>query len=81
MEERVKKILDTELPGAVVSLEQFPGSRLTGSVVWDGFEGRDDVDRQQELRKILRENLGDEALQVGILLTYTSRELAIMKAA
>lgn len=81
MDTKVKEIIEAEFANSIVTLEQLPGGMFVGSIVWDGFEGSDDVDRQQLIRKVLRERLGAESAQIGILLTYTSTELAVMTAA
>jgi len=81
MDTKVKEIIESEFANAIVTVEQLPGGLFAGSIVWDGFEGSDDVERQQLIRKVLRAHLGVEAAQVGILLTYTSTELEVMTAA
>ena len=41
----------------------------------------DEVDRQTMVRNELRDKLGKDARQVGVLLTYTPDELEAMNAA
>jgi|GEM_PF-2550018 acid stress-induced BolA-like protein IbaG/YrbA len=81
MEQRVKDIIESALEGAHASTERLYGGRVFGRVIWSGFEGMDDVDRQQMLRDLLAEKLGQDIFDVGILITYTPRELEIMSAA
>jgi len=81
MEQRVKDILEAEFPGIKVDTEVMSSRRIFGSVVWDGFEGLDHVDRQTKIRTALREKLGEDATKVGVLLAYTSAELKAMNAA
>lgn len=81
MEEKVKSILDAEFPGIEVETEVLPGGRISGHVIWAGFAGMDEVERQTRIRGILKEKLGEEAQQVGILFTFTPDELKAMKAA
>jgi hypothetical protein len=81
MEQRVKDILECAFPGIKVDTEVLPGGRVSGSVVWEGFAGLDHVDRQSKIRTLLREKLGADAQQVGVLLTYTPAELKAMNAA
>ena len=69
------------LGGAQVSTKRLFGGRVSGSVIWGGFDGTDDIERQQTLRKLLSDKLGEEIQDVGILLTYTPREIEIMSAA
>jgi acid stress-induced BolA-like protein IbaG/YrbA len=81
LKDKVEKVITSEFPRAVVSLQLMDGGRFAGRVVWDGFKGKNDITRQQMLRKVLRKKLGVEAVQVGILLTYTPREVEVMSAA
>ena len=81
MEQRVKEIIETAWQGASALTERLPGGRVSGSVIWEGFDGRDDVERQQMLRKLLADNLGQDIFDVGILLTYTPAEIEVMRAA
>ncbi len=81
MEERVKRALAERLHGIKAELEQLPGGRISGHVIWDGFADQEHVDRQRVIRDALRASLGPEAQQVGVLLAYTPRELELMAAA
>jgi len=81
MEQRVKDIIESALNGAEALMERLPGGRVSGSVIWGGFDGKDDVERQQMLRKLLEDQLGRDILDVGILLTYTPDEVEVMQAA
>jgi hypothetical protein len=81
MVERVTECLELAFAGISLDLEEVPGGRISGSAVWDGFADLDQVDRQQQLRTVLRRDLGAEATLVGVILTYTPHELDAMKAA
>lgn len=81
MEQIVRDILGTAFPGIEVLTEVLPDGRISGSVVWAGFTGLDEVDRQDKIRTVLRQELGADAQQVGVLLTYTPDELEAMNAA
>ena len=81
MEQRVREILESAFPGIEVNTEVRPDGRIAGSIVWVGFERLDDVDRQNRVRAVLQQELGEEAKKVGILLTYTPNELKRMRAA
>ena len=81
MEQDVRKILENAFPGIDVSTEVLPDGRITGSVVWSGFTNLDHVERQSEIRAVLREKLGADAQMVGVLLAYTPDELKAMNAA
>jgi acid stress-induced BolA-like protein IbaG/YrbA len=81
MESRVKSILETAFQGIKVLTEELPDGRISGSLIWAGFDGFDEVDRQTMVRNELRDKLGTDARQVGVLLTYTPDELEAMNAA
>ncbi|MDO8587380.1 MAG: hypothetical protein Q7T82_10095 [Armatimonadota bacterium] len=81
MEQKVMDILRESFPGIELDIDVLPDGRISGSVVWEGFTGLDQVDRQDKLRSVLREKLGADAQQVGVLLTYTPDELRAMHAA
>ena len=82
MEERLRQILETAFPGAKINLERIPGSeRMSGYIAWDGFEDWEQMDRQEAIWKALREHLGAGAPGVSIILSYTPREMELMRAA
>lgn len=81
MEQKVREILETAFPGIEVDFDTLTDGRIAGSVSWAGFADLDHVDRQIEIRGVLREKLGAEAQQVGVLLAYTPDELKAMNAA
>ena len=83
MVEKVKEFLANfeEFAGMQVDLETMQSGRVTGQVIWEGFEPFDHVDRQQMLRRALRRHFAEDAQLIGILLTYTPAEMAEMVAA
>ena len=64
-----------------VELDKEPSGRLHGTVIWEGFDNQDHIERQQLVRKVLKQVLGAEVQQIGVLLTYTPREMRLMSAA
>lgn len=81
MEQEVIGVLRDAFPGIEVEIEVRSSGRIFGSVVWAGFADLDQVDRQTKIRSVLREKLGDDAKQIGILFTYTPDEIEAMRAA
>ena len=81
MGQQITQILQQAFQGIDVDLDKEPTGRLNGTVVWEGFDGKDMGDRQNLVRNVLKEALGAEVQQVGVLLTYTPREMSSMKAA
>ena len=81
MGQQVTQILKQAFQGMDVNLDERTESRLSGTVIWEGFDNQGHVERQQLIRKVLKQALGAEFQQIGLLLTYTPREMMLMKAA
>ena len=76
---RVNAILIQEFPGSQVDVGKFYGAeRVSGEIVWDGFEGLDHLDRQKRVHEALRRGLGAEAIGVSTILAYTPHESELM---
>jgi hypothetical protein len=73
---KLSKLVGGQFPGAKVSLDQAkPAEKVGGMIVWDGFEGMEQVDRQNRLWKVLRANLSrDEQLMITAILTMSPSE-------
>ena len=80
MGQQVTQILERAFSEIKVELYEMSSGRLAGTVVWKGFEGREQGERQQEVRAALKDALGPDFQQVGVLLTYTPHEMASMRA-
>ncbi len=80
MGQQVTRILEQTFQGIHADLEELPGGRLSGNIVWDGFAEYDQTTRQKLVREALKE-LGSQLQHVGVLLTYTQAELTAMQAA
>ena len=76
---KIKPILESEFAGATVQLEPAsPEGRVTGLLVWSGFEGIKQIRRQGRLWKVLKKKLSpQEQLQVTGILTVTPEEMAV----
>ena len=81
MGQQVTQILEQAFQGIHADLEEMPGGRLSGSVVWDGFTEYDQTERQKLVREALKSALGAQVQHIGVLLTYTQAELSAMQAA
>lgn len=70
------RVLSESFPEAKVKIDRSkPSEKFGGLVVWKGFEGTDQVDRQGRLWKVLRQNLSrDEQLKITAILTMTPAE-------
>jgi len=76
---RVTDVIRLHLTDAVVELDEGQ-TRLHGRVVTKAFADKEQIDRQSELRSMLRNELGPDYPSVGIRLTYTPDELHVMQA-
>jgi len=83
MEEIVKKVnavFERAFPGIEVALVTKKGvARIGGFVIWSGFSGVSQLERQSHLWKVLKANLSqDEELKIGTILTITPQEVVAM---
>lgn len=84
MEEFIRRL--TELLGqhfaqGEIEFEVAGPRRVGGLLVWDGFIGREQIERQRALWRVLREYLTpEEQLQVSAILTLTPEEMTGARA-
>ncbi len=83
MEEIVEKVnaaLEAAFPGIEVALVAKKSvTRIGGFVIWSGFSGVSQLERQSRLWKVLKAKLSqDEELKLGTILTITPQEVAAM---
>ncbi len=81
MGQQVTHVLQQAFQGMNVELYEMSSGRLSGTVIWDGFDGKEQGDRQHLIREVLKEALGAQAREVSVLLAYTPREMRLMQAA
>jgi acid stress-induced BolA-like protein IbaG/YrbA len=75
---RLRKLLETQFKGASVLLEPAsPTEKVGGFLVWGGFDGMDQIDRQQMLSKVIRELPRDEQVKITAILTLTPDERSV----
>ena len=76
LKDKVESLVATSLPGATTELEEIPQlEKLSGFVVWDGFSGKLQRDRQKELWAFLRSGLApEEERSLSAILTITPAE-------
>ena len=77
----LRRMLIQHFPNAEVELEiAEPSERVGGFLIWDGFSGRDHIERQDELWRVLRANLSpDDQSKITAVLTVTPDELYAMR--
>jgi len=78
---QLRDLLQRSFPQAEISDlgRPTPESSLGGVLVWDGFAGLTQLERQQMLWDALRNGLAaDEPLDVGFIVTVTPQESEAM---
>ena len=79
--DKVEQVLKRAFRGATTELELVrPGGKIGGFLIWSGFEGVEQIDRQRELARVIHEKLRAEDLsRLTTILTMTPEESAAMK--
>ena len=83
IKERVRTALLSEFAGADISLEDIRPSKFIATIVWEGFKGTDEPDRQDLIWQVLKNEFGDQSQDffellnyLGVVLTWTEEEKA-----
>lgn len=78
LKRKLEQALASHFKGAQLKLTGFTrGKRVGGSVIWEGFAGEMQIDRQVKLRRVVNDALPpDEQHQVSFILTVTPDEFA-----
>jgi acid stress-induced BolA-like protein IbaG/YrbA len=75
--ERLEHLLRERFGGMDIDLEPLGQTgRLSGVLIWDGFQGLDFVDRQERIWSAIRDAFKADATQVSTLITLTPAEAA-----
>ena len=76
LKEKVERLIQKELGGSDVFLEELPQTeRLSGHVIWKGFDEMTAIERQRHLRRMLRQMLTpEEEGSLSLLLALTPAE-------
>jgi acid stress-induced BolA-like protein IbaG/YrbA len=74
-------MLLTRFKGAEVEIDNYPESDRTGAtVIWKGFDGKDEIQRQRLVRKAIEKSLGpQQARKISLVLTFTPDEMAAIR--
>lgn len=76
---KLNQILESRLPGCQFSPETSR-TRVGGTILWDGFSGKDQVERQEIVRNLIREQFNrDQQLRISLIVTLTPQEYLIIK--
>ena len=77
--DRLRDLLSKAFPGAEVELEQArPAEKIGGSLIWSGFEGMEQIDRQQKLAQVIRDALPrEDQISITLILTLIREERSV----
>jgi hypothetical protein len=73
---KIQALLTQNFPNARLMLDESkPLNKVSGMLIWGGFDGMEQIDRQSKLWRVLRSNLSpDEQLKITAILTMTPAE-------
>lgn len=78
--EEIRALIEANLKGAQVDVEPVSEYRVGGTVLWDGFDGQRQSDRQRVLWGLLRTHLNaQQQMGLGTLVTFTPQEIEEMQ--
>jgi hypothetical protein len=79
--DRLVRLLTLHFPGSIPELNQLcPLQRVGGFLIWPGFDGIDQLDRQRQVGAVIRSSLApQEQLMVSTILTLTPEESELMR--
>jgi hypothetical protein len=79
--QHVRESIGRRFPGAEIHVDWNPEiAKVTGYVLWDGFERKKFITRQRLLFGGIRKDLGDDAQHVSIIFAHTPNEYEVMSA-
>ena len=74
-------LLHSHFPGSEVEIERIGEQRVSGFLTWDGFVGREQIERQRAVWAVLRQALPpEEQRRVAAILTLTPEEMTAARA-
>ena len=73
---KLRRIVAHKFPGADLKLVNGSSvGKLAGTLIWKGFVGKDQIDRQRMLRKVLTGLPADDRQKLGGVFTLTPEEM------
>ncbi len=78
---KLKKTLAERFRGAEVEIDTYPESdRIGATVIWKGFVGKDQIDRQRLVRKAVEKAFTEvQTRKIGLVITFTPDEMAAIR--
>jgi hypothetical protein len=79
--QRLTDLLTEHFANAEVDLGPASGDRVSGFLIWEGFQEDEQIDRQRAVWRVLRAELPpDELLRVAAVFTLTPQEMSAARA-
>jgi len=81
VKQKLKRALENSFPKAELRLSPTKSAeRVWGFLIWNGFTGKEQMDRQDRVWKVLDKALTkDEQAKLSVILTATPNEMKILK--
>jgi stress-induced morphogen len=77
----VTDLLQRHFPASQLEVERASGDRVGGFLMWEGFTGVEQIERQRAVWKVLRDNLtASDQLRIAAILTLTPEEMTVARA-
>jgi len=82
IQDRVKEVIEESFPGCQLELEiDSTSGKVNGFLIWSGFNGMSQTERQSQLWEVLSKQLDAEAAMISTIFTHTPNEFEAMMAA
>lgn len=81
LSEKLRGLLETMFSGSSVELESpSPKARIGGTIIWNEFIGKDQLERQNMVWEVIDRNFTpNEARHFSLIMTLTPDELAAIQ--
>ncbi len=78
--EEARRLIEANLDNAQADIAPVSGDKVGGTVLWDGFDGQRQSERQRSVWTLLRSHLSpQQQLGIATLLTFTQNEVEEMQ--
>ncbi len=76
---KLRRVLQAEFANSRDELEPRPPHKVGGFLIWDGFSGLEQIERQNRVWNVLKQRLNQEdQRRITAVLTFTPAEWAAM---
>lgn len=73
--EKLRTLLRSEFVNSQDELEPRPPRKVGGFLIWEGFSGQEQIERQQQVWSVLRKRLSlEDQRRITAILTFTPTE-------